>query len=77
MTSWDDRRTHAEHQMLLIGFLNTDLDLGFTFASRHNRKSAAEVASAVRRFKDRVESHEARQKIEQRLSDLEKLTSTL
>ena len=77
MTSWDYRRTYAEHQRLLIGFLNTDLDLELIFASRHNREASAKVVSAVSHFKDRVENDAARQEIEQRLLDLEKLISML
>ena len=77
MTSWDYRRTYAEHQRLLIGFLSGDLDLGFTCASRRNNERSAKVVRAVRRFMDRVEGDEARHDIERRLSDLEELISTV
>jgi hypothetical protein len=77
MTSWDYRGAYAENRRLLIEVLNTDLGLGFTFASLHDKESSAEVVSVVRRFKDRVEEGGVRQQIERRLSDLEKLISTL
>jgi hypothetical protein len=69
----DYRRVHDEYQKTLIEFLNTDLDLGSMFASQLNPEGAAKAATAVRRFKDRVEDDAQRGRIEQRLSDLEKL----
>jgi hypothetical protein len=81
----------AESQRCLIGFLNVEIQLGFTFAetaaferaagnrerSQHTKGEAEKAAQTIRRFLDRVSGQEIRAAIAQRCAELERALAAL
>ncbi len=82
---------HAKAQNTLIDFLLAELVLGVTFvrsamnaaADNHvdeyerSEQNAVKIADTVRRFQGQVADGNARNELETRLAELERLTSTL
>jgi hypothetical protein len=81
---------HAKAQNTLVDFLLAELELGVTFvrsamnaaADNHveeyerSEQDAVKITDTVRRFRDQLTDGNARNEIETRLAELERLIST-
>jgi hypothetical protein len=87
VTGVDLGELHEQRQQRLIEFLETDLDLAFTFvrmaqtrekANARNRllRNARRVLEAVRRFEGRIVDARAWATIHERADELERVLST-
>ena len=84
----DPETLRAKSQELLIAFLDTDLDLGFTFArlskshldsgaSEASKRKALKVVETAKHFRNRIEDAQSSRRISDRIADLEQVIGTL